>query len=46
MLGLLYIQTGSVRKGVNTLDELCMEEPNLLITPAIRQYLKDIAAKL
>ena len=41
MLGLLYIQTGSVRKGVNTLDELCSEEPDLLIIPAIRQYLRE-----
>ena len=42
MLGLLYIQTGSARKGVNTLDELCSEEPDLLIIPAIRQYLREI----
>ena len=42
MLGLLYIQTGSVRKGINTLDELCSEEPDLLIIPAIRQYLREI----
>ena len=42
MLGLLYIQTGSVRKGVNTLDELCSEEPDLLIIPAIRKYLREV----
>ena len=41
-LGLLYIQSGEVRKGVITLDELCNEEPDLLITPAIRQYLKTV----
>ena len=46
MLGLLYIQTGNIRKGINTLDELCISEPNLLITPAIRQYLKDITSKI
>ena len=46
MLGLLYIQTGSVRKGVNTLDELCSEEPDLLIIPAIRQYLREITKTL
>lgn len=45
-LGLLYIQSGETRKGVNTLDELCMEEPDLLITPAIRQYLKEVTSKL
>lgn len=44
-LGLLYIQTGELKKGINTLDEFCMEEPNLLITPAIRQYLKETVSK-
>lgn len=43
-LGLLYIETGQVRKGVNTLDELCMDEPDLLIIPAIRQYLKEVTS--
>ena len=41
-LGLLYIQTGEVRRGVIVLDEICMEEPDLLITPAIKQYLKEV----
>lgn len=41
-LGIIYIETNQVRKGVNLLDELCMEEPDLIITPAIRQYLKEI----
>ncbi len=40
-LGILYIKTGEIRKGVNTLDEICTEEPDLLITPAIRQYIKE-----
>lgn len=46
ILGLLYIQTGEVRKGVILLDELCMEEPDLLINSAIRQYLKEVTSKL
>lgn len=41
-LGLLYIETGEYRKGVNTLDEICVTEPDLLITPALRQYIKQI----
>ena len=41
-LGLLYIQTGEIRRGVIILDEICMEEPDLLITPAIKQYLKEV----
>lgn len=41
-LGLLYIETEQYRKGVNTLDEICVQEPDLLITPAIRQYIQQI----
>ena len=41
-LGLLYIETGEVRKGVNTLDEICMQEPDLIITSALKQYLKKV----
>ncbi len=41
-LGILYIETGEYRKGVNTLDEICVTEPNLLITPALKQYIKQI----
>ena len=39
-LGILYIETGEARKGVNVLDEICSSEPDLLITPALRQYIK------
>ena len=42
MLGLLYIQKGETRKGVIILDDVCMSEPDLLITPAIRQYISEI----
>jgi tetratricopeptide (TPR) repeat protein len=41
-LGLLYIQTDSVRRGINILDEICMEEPDLLITPALKQYIAQV----
>ena len=41
-LGILYIETGETRKGINTLDEICIQEPDLLITPAIRQYIKQV----
>ena len=42
MLGILYIQTGETRKGIVVLDDVCLSEPDLLITPAIRQYLNDV----
>lgn len=45
-LGILYIETGEVRKGVNLLDEICVTEPDLIITPAIKQYLKDVTSKM
>lgn len=41
-LGILYIETSQYRMGVNTLDEICMEEPDLMITPALRQYISDV----
>lgn len=44
-LGLLYISSGETRKGVIILDEFTMSEPDLLITPAIKQYLKEVIAK-
>ena len=46
MLGLLYVKTGKTRMGINTLDEICQTNPELLITPAIRQYLKEITSSL
>lgn len=45
-LGLLYIQNGEKRRGVNVLDEVCGAEPDLMITGAIRQYLKEICKEL
>ena len=39
-LGILYIKTEEYRKGVNILDEICVQEPDLLITPALKQYIK------
>lgn len=40
-LGIFYIKLGEVRKGVNVLDEVCATEPDLLIIPAIKQYIKE-----
>ena len=44
-LGILYIETEQYRKGVNTLDEICLQEPDLLITTALKQYIKEIIDK-
>jgi len=45
ILGILYIETGETRRGINLLDEITMSEPDLMITPAIRQYLKEAVKK-
>lgn len=45
ILGLLYVENGDVRSGIIKLDEFCMQEPDLLITGAVRSYLKEIIPK-
>ncbi|MCQ2738780.1 MAG: hypothetical protein MJ237_00980 [bacterium] len=41
-LGILYIKLSQTRKGINILDEFCMQEPDLMITPAVKQYIADV----
>lgn len=43
MLGLLYVEKGNLTRGMIKLDEFCMSEPDLLITGAVRSYLKELA---
>ena len=38
MLGLLYEQLGDKKKAIIVLDEFAMAEPNLIITPAVKNY--------
>lgn len=45
ILGLLYIQSGDLRAGIIKLDEFCMREPDLIITSAVQNYLKQIVPK-
>ena len=46
MLGILYIKNNEIRRGIIVLDDICMSEPDLLITPAIRQYIKEVSKEL
>lgn len=46
MLGLLYIENGDLKRGVIILDEFTMKEPDLLITPAVKQYIKETVKKI
>lgn len=41
MLGLLYIESGNLKRGIIILDEFTMSEPDLIITPAVKQYIKE-----
>lgn len=42
ILGLIYVANGDVRRGIIKLDEFCMKEPSLLITPAVRGYIDSV----
>lgn len=46
MLGLLYAKTGNVKKAIIVLDEFAMSEPNLMITPAVKQYIQQLVDEL
>lgn len=41
MLGLLYMENGDLKRGIIILDEFTMSEPDLLITPAVKQFVKE-----
>lgn len=45
MIGLLYIEKGDKEHGIIKLDEFCMQEPDLIITGAVRNYLREIIPK-
>lgn len=45
MLGLLYIEKGDREHGIIKLDEFCMQEPDLIITRGVRNYLKELMQK-
>ncbi len=46
MLGLLEEQNGNTRKAITTFDEFVNAEPDLLITPAVRQHIKELVQKI
>lgn len=46
MLGLLYIENEELKRGVIILDEFTIAEPDLLITAAVKQYIKETVKKI
>ena len=45
MVGILYIENGDLKRGTVILDNFANSEPDLLITPAVKQYVKEITKK-
>lgn len=42
MLGVLYIENGDLKRGITILDAFTASEPDLLITPAVKDYVKKV----
>lgn len=42
MRGIIYEKTGNVKRAITTLDEFTYLEPDLLITPAIKQHVQNL----
>lgn len=46
MVGLLYAENDEIPRAITTLDEFLMLEPDLMITPAVSQHVKDLVKKM
>jgi len=46
MIGLLEDLTGNKKKAVMVLDEFAMEEPDLIITPAVKKHIQKLVLEL
>ena len=44
MLGLLYEQKGDIKRAITILDDFAMGEPDLIITPSVKQHIKELVA--
>lgn len=46
MRGLLYQRQGKLRDAITTLDEFAVKEPDLIINPAVKGYIKQLVSQL
>lgn len=46
MVGLLKEENGDIRGAITTLDTFTMSEPDLLITPSVKTYVKELVKKV
>ena len=44
-VGLILIKMGKIEPGINALDEFCFEEPDMIITKGVKNYIQIIAEK-
>ncbi len=46
MSGILYIESGNYQHGITVLDSFATAEPDLIITPAVKSYIKSSVKKM
>lgn len=46
MSGILYVESGNYQRGITILDTFTISEPDLIITPAIKTYIKTSVKKM
>lgn len=46
MVGLLVEQTGNKKRAITILDDFAMSEPDLIITPAVKQHIKKLVKEV
>lgn len=46
MLGILYEKAGNKKKAIIILDEFASAEPNLIITPAVKEHIQQLVSEL
>ncbi len=46
MSGILYVESGNYQRGVTVLDTFTIAEPDLIITPAVKSYIRASVKKM
>lgn len=46
MSGVLYVESGNYQRGITVLDTFTIAEPDLIITPAVKAYIKTSVKKM
>lgn len=46
MSGVLYVESGNYQRGITVLDNFTISEPDLIITPAVKSYIRSSVKKM